>query len=129
MKYVNFIVQTFFILASLVFIILLMAGKPMENFFLMTQLIIGLWQYTGALVLNLSGLAATSLRRYFKASSFYLLLLTIIALVNFPGQALVFQLSIFLPPPGLAIYCYIVTCRNTFSRKKNNGSFLPHLSF
>jgi hypothetical protein len=129
MKYINFIVQTFFIVASLVFIILLMAGKPMENFFLMTQLILGLWQYAVALVLNLSGQAATSLRLYFKASSVYLFLLTVIALANFPGQALVFQLSIFFSPPGLAIYCYIVTCRNTFSRNKNNGSFLPHLSF
>jgi hypothetical protein len=129
MKYVNFIVQTFFIVASLVFIIQLIAGKPMENFFLITQLILGLWQYTGALVFNLSGQATTSLRTYFGLSSVYLLLLTIVALVNFPGQPLIVQLSIFLPPPGLAIYCYVITCRNTFSRNKNNGSFLPHLSF
>jgi hypothetical protein len=132
MKYINLIMQTLFIVALLIFVILFLTGIRVLVFLLMAQAMLGLWQYLGAIVLSLSSRANPPLLNYLRISSGYFFLLIIIAPVsadNFSSDTVLFQFLIFFLPSCLAIYCYIITWKHTFSQNRKNGSFLPHLSF
>ena len=102
------------------------------------QFWIGLEQYLSSMV---SCLIKSSRWKekviHLKLSTIYLLMLFVgLTVTNITGASSVFPFAhflafayVFVLPWALAIYYAIITWKETFASKRNNGHFLPHTSF
>jgi hypothetical protein len=131
MRYIDWIVQSVLLVLGFLAVIAMLAGHESIMPFILAELILSIWQYLGCLMTRTTHIYLRRLRAvYLQLSTTYLVLLlfsiTIPAPTVVPGT--LYYVYAFVIPWCLAIFYYVITWRSAF-RKKQRGSFLPHLSF
>jgi hypothetical protein len=128
MKYIDFSVQSLLFIAALVVIIGNIGGSDAVRVVLWMQLLLGPWQV-------LSSVISVGIRtRMYKLKVIHLIVsasyLSALFFIPFRKFSEVTTLIAFMAPAWtLAIYYYVLTCRDTFQRSTRQSSFLPHTSF
>jgi hypothetical protein len=133
MRYLNFSIQALLIATEIILALFAFTERDVISLFLIGQLILGIWQYGGSLVLFImrSG-DRHKLKPYLILSSCYLFLLSIFNYLFgtekwFYGTDLNL-LMIIIPSWVLAGYYFFITFKRTFP-KRERGKFLRHVSF
>jgi hypothetical protein len=132
MHYVNWIVQTTLIILALAAILMIFFDPAAIPWFFLAQASISFWQFIGALTVKKQTACYYQKINYLRFASLYLLLLAmspvVFAFSHLTIHWACYILFITLPPWCLTFYYYSITWKITF-RKRDNGRFLPHLSF
>jgi hypothetical protein len=133
MRYLNLSIQALLIATEIILALFAFTEPDVISLFLIVHLILGIWQYGGALVLFiLKSDYRHKLKSYLIFSSCYLFLLIIFNYL-FGTEKWFYEtdfnlLVITIPPCFIAGYYFIITFRISFPQKEN-GKFLRHVSF
>lgn len=137
MRYIDFAVQTLFLLAgflSPVWVVTFDAGTSWLLPVLAAQMYLGIWQMLSCLIALLAKKRAYAQKRiHFLISVSYLATLILAwwtgaeAFYNFDNS--LFLVYLIAPAWMLAIYYYILTWRVAFAGYKKTSNFLPHINF
>ena len=126
MRYIDLLAQTILILLGVTFAIVALYNGNTAGLLLM-QLMVGVWQLTSCFFSLLFYTRRDNRSRHLHlTTSLTLILLLIIVSHIHVGLT---NILLFGPPWILAIYYYSITWRIVFPRHKNQGKFLPHISF
>lgn len=134
MRYIDFIVQTVFILLALLCVIFFLIVPSSVTIILIIQLLLGVWQLIGcslSIIKKSNGYEAK--KKYVLIASVYMATIFLSFSVyneNYLSWLNVaYPIWIVLPAWALAFYYYFITYKITFISRRNTNRFLPHLSF
>ena len=125
MKYVDFSIQTLCVLAALAILCFASNQSDLMLGIFAVQIYLGICQMFSSV--------ASFVRKgpMHIAKRFHLIPAMVYLVIFFASEIRWHEslLLVVITPWILAIYYYILTWRVTFSGRRRNGSFLPHLSF
>jgi hypothetical protein len=127
MRKADFIVQTMLIGMGGIMAIASLFDRQAIFFLLISQFLIGIWQYGGSLIAYFFR-AAKYNKKYISIASCYLL-----SLVIFQGlitvSPIAYMIYLIVPAWTFAIYYYKFTWQACFANSHKQSSFLPHINF
>ncbi|HEY3402127.1 MAG TPA: hypothetical protein VGK59_02005 [Ohtaekwangia sp.] len=132
MKITDFFVQTVVLASTLVILLLGLIDHHVLGYALLTQFVIGFWQYVGGIAWLIAYRQVRSRQIHMIAATLYLIILFVgmqYPVQTIPGKDLLLGIFLFIPPWVLALYYYAITWKSVFPKTGKQSKFLPHISF